>query len=175
MFDFFAETGQHAHSAVARNRSRKTARLFARNVQPGPFPISQQVRVVAELLEAQFLAERGEVEVVGVRQRISEVHAHAGQPQFRLGLDYLGAQPRQRYRNLDRGARLKAAAGGDLLIHHRQNAPRGRIHRHYRSIVRAQCLHRRAADGQIFAIHAVAFRGIGISRFSPRAAGNYRG
>ena len=42
------------------------------------------------------------------------------------------------------------------------------IDHHHRAVVRPQRLHGRPADGQIFAIHVVAFGGIGESRLASR-------
>ena len=117
--NLLAETGQHAYAAVPRNGARKVSRLFARNIQPRPLAIAEKVRVVAEALEAQLLSERREVIVIGMRQRVRQIHAHSRQTELGLRLDDLGAQPRQSHRDLNRGARLKTAAGDDSLIHHR--------------------------------------------------------
>ena len=109
-----------------------------------------------------------------MRQRVGEIHAACpGRRNLSAGSIDLLAQSRQRHRNLDGGAGLEAAAGGDLLVHHGQDAAGDGIDHHHRSVVRTQRFHGGAADGEILAIDVVAHGGIGISRFRPGSAGDY--
>jgi len=147
------------------------ARLLTLYVQPGFFAVTEQAGIVGDPVIAQLLTQVGEVIVVGVRQRVGEIHlAKAEQAELRIRLDDLLAQTGQRHSHFDGGARLEAAAKRQFLVDHGKDAAIGRVHYHYRAVVIPQGLHGGAAHVQILAIHIVALGGIGESRLRPRAS-----
>ena len=175
LLNLLPEAGQHSHPAVSRGRRRIVPRLLAGDVQSGLLPVSEQVGIVAHLREAELFSQRGEIEIVGVRQGVRQVHLpESVEAQFGGRFDDFLAQCRQRHRNLDGGARLKAGAQRDLLVHHREHPPGPRVHHHHGAVVGPQRRHRGPADIQILGIHIVAFGGIGISRLLPGTAANDR-
>jgi hypothetical protein len=134
--------------------------------------MSSPKRVVAYLLEPHSLAKSSEEIIVGVRHRVGEIHTHPAQPKVGLRIDDLFAQCSQRYRNLDRGARLKASAQGQSLIDGRKDPAGRRIHHHHRTVIRPEGFDRGSANLQVFAIDVVALGGIRKRRFGPGAPAN---
>ena len=75
----FAE-GAHLADAAELRRNLLFgigAELLARNVIAGVFAESELVRVVADFFKSKLAAERFEVGVVGVRQRLGKIQARA--------------------------------------------------------------------------------------------------
>ena len=126
--------------------------------------------IIAHLLETELRPERREVVVIGVRQRVRQVDFHAAEPQPVRRGNHLLAQTRQRHRHFDRGAGLKPGTQRDLLIDHAQHAAGLRIDDYHRAVIRTERLDSRPPDRQILAVHEIARRRIGISRFRPGAA-----
>lgn len=133
------------------------------------------MRVICDLFEAQLLAQRGEVQIDGVCQRIRHIHLLAARKSDLFGrTDRLLAQPRHRYGNFYRGTRLKTGRKRHLLIHHRQYATIGGIDRYNRPVIIPNRFDGRPPHVQIFSIDFVALRWISISRFQPRASADNR-
>src|SRR5690348_10279302 len=108
--NFLAEAGEHADTPVCGRRGREAARTFTRDIQARLLPIAKLVRVVAVFFEAYFLTERGEEVVVGVSQRVSEIHPHAIEPKLRLRLDDFLTEGGQGNRDFDGRTRLESRA-----------------------------------------------------------------
>ena len=123
--------------------------------------------VVAHLLEAEAAAERFEVLIVRVRQRLVHVDLPAAQIDRRvLGHDAF-AQGRKGHRNFDRGAGLRAAGKSQLLVDHGQDAAVAGIDGNHRAIHVAQGIQRGFAHDRIFARGYIArrrIRGVGAGR-----------
>jgi hypothetical protein len=152
-----------------------TPPLLAGDVEAGLFAVSEEVRIVADLLEPDSLAQGGKIIVIGMGQRVSQIHfSQAGQMILGFRLDGFLAEPGQRDRYLNCGAGLKSAAERQFLVDDGQHAAGLRIGHQHRPVVIAERLDRGAPDDQIVAIDGVASRRIGISRLSPGTAGNDR-
>ena len=75
LLDLLAETGEHAHAAIGGGAAGKLPGVLARYIQAGLFAVSEQVSIIAELIEPHPFAQSGEIQVDGVGQGIGKVHA----------------------------------------------------------------------------------------------------
>ena len=168
LLNLFPEAGEHAPPAVFRRRRREITGLFPGDIQTGLLPVAKFVSIMGHPVIPQFLTEGCEIEVIGTRDGLRQVHRIAtGHSQDGGLLHKILFQSGQRDGQLDGGAGLKAGPEGKLLVDYGENAARIRIDHHYRTVVGAEGIDRRAANSQIFAFNVVARGGVGVGRLVP--------
>ena len=162
--DAFAERAHFADAAEFRRDLffGISPDVFGGDVIAGQFAESVLMRVVADLVEAEFASDGFEVRIVRVRESCGEIHAAAtAERDFRVLVDQAFAEPGQSDGELDGGAGLRAAGKREFLIHHGEDASARRLDRDHRAVHVAQRVDRSLPYGWVFARGDVAFRNLG--------------
>ena len=165
--DAFAKGAHLAHAAELGGNLLVGvyAQVLALNVVAGQLAQSKLVRVVADFFKAQLAADRFKIGVVGMRQRLSQIHFRpAAQLDFRIFGDQVLAECSQRHGNLDRRAGLRSAGQGQPLIHHGQNASAGRLNGNHGAIHVAKGFNCCSSNHRVFTAGTVAFRDVAGKR-----------
>ena len=165
--DAFAEAGHASHATLGRRRHRERARVLFRQVVAGEFTEAHQAGVLGNGIETHANAELLEKVVVGVRERLGEVHVAGAailNAEHGVARDDVFFEGGDCDGRLDRGARDEAIAECDFLIDDGEDAAGVRIHGNDGAVVAAEAFDGGFANDGIVEGADVSERGIGESR-----------